>query len=198
MSDALPLRLTFLQFLFVHPHRELLELTVPHGTRLAWDPNPQLLVSRGGDKEKSEHALDLLVQWVYAALTSVATVMVTLAKFLSSVRSSWFDWFKLILRCCLWRRRSASHVNETAASAHWCVVRGSPTRSAHEMQEPRSVSAFFSKSSCQASCDGSGRLCRRTTPTDRPRTVFVWAFVSKFCPTKPVLCVRSHEREPAG
>ena len=85
MSNALPLSLTFLQFLFVHPHRELFELAVPHGTRLAWDPNPQLLDSRGGDRV-SEHALDLLVQWVYAALTSVATVMVTLAKFLRVTR----------------------------------------------------------------------------------------------------------------
>ena len=61
------------EFLAVHLHRELFELMVPHGARLARDRNPPLVVLAVA-KVNSEYALDPLVQSVYSALTMVAAV----------------------------------------------------------------------------------------------------------------------------
>ena len=65
----LHLRLTFLLFRSVHALRKkIFELMVPHGTCLARDPNPPLVVLEVA-KVNFEHALGPLVQLVHSTLT---------------------------------------------------------------------------------------------------------------------------------
>ena len=81
---------------------------VPHGICLARHPSPPLVVLEVA-KVNFEHALDPLVQLVHSTLTSLATVMVTLAKFL------WVE-------CVSYIGKFGVQGDETAASAHQCLA----------------------------------------------------------------------------